>query len=644
MQWIETSKAYAIANAQAIRAKQLIQEQQYSLGYEAVYEAQQVLKKIPVPYQEITLIQEIEQTLSQARQKWCEQIYEQAKLEASLQTKVGYLNALRLYRTCLNKIASFQDCEAQIAQIEHQLALLFYEEAQGLFQFPQLRYVGLATQCLKEAQRYDPHLPNLGQELQTALALCHAKLGITIQVEVMNGQDYGQELQNSLVQKIQDSQYPFIQAVSGAQDDLSQAYREKITAIRASAGDVPVQIYRLHLEVFANAAEKTGEASLFSKVSEYIAREHKIESSAYGQYLAMQTFLQTKQRMLSGLSETLETQVQERQHHLSMAEQQKNTDSRALALAESHKDEVQSRLNSVQRQRNEVWDRIKHNQRKIADLNEQIAEYRRKASTAQTPQERERYLRLAEECSRERDQLQHYNEFEGQRRLSQLDYQVRQAQRDIAQAEEEVSRCRRQYQYSVEEHRRAEQNYQNALESSQEIQSALEKAKREASRLIAPSQQEPVPIKAGYTYTYYPFQVYGTVWVRGYLIETATSQRLLPLEVRTEEKQEDYSQPDVKQRDARDLISKTEQLPTAAQFLHQLQTKTSQKVQSTLCNFLQQHHERYWQNAQAELANQHTWEAGEQLSLFLLCLENGKMPEHPEAKAKLQTILELPWQ
>ncbi len=670
-QWQKIAIAHDRCQKSLEQAKVLFQQRKFDQSYLISYGAFQALENLNRPYFDLSLYHETEKLWKLAQENWCQELYEQARIEENLRNLVGYLNSLKLYRTCLSKITPYLDCEQRIITNQREISLLLMERAEELLAFPQLRYAGLAYKLLREASNYDSNITNLAEKSRYVKELAHAKLKNIILVNVqlfptsyihiiqnddlkseeisgrhnVDTAKFSQQLQRDLVSMIKEKDYAFIEVAYQGDQNLQKDYLQKLHQLKQEVKekdiDVALPIYELKIEVLNHATAKTGINSKFDRISEYFIRDQRIESPNFQKYQVYNEIFQQKKETSSALENSLSLQTQDRLQAMLSAQRQVEIARQSVSLAQENQHRWQDRQSYISSERERVRNKIRKNQEEIAQYNRQIAEYRRRYQEAQTPQDKEYYRRKIDSAIKERDLLEDYNNNEAQRLLRQFQSELEEANHQLELAIRERRIAQQDYDESEKEFRVRENEYNNVNDIHKEVLSFMNKSDSELRKLGAqPEKDQFIPIQTAYQYEYYPYQVFGQVWIKGYILDTRTNTRLLALESKVENFVEDFSKKYIKNNDARQFQNREEMLPSASQFLEKLEFKSIEEIKLSLDQFFQKYHEQYWLRSQDNLSQGHILEAGEDLSLFELCLQYKNLPLPAQAKEQLQEIIE----
>ena len=200
------------------------------------------------------------------------------------------------------------------------------------------------------------------------------------------------------------------------------------------------------------------------------------------------------------------------------------------------------------------------------------------------------------------------------------------------------------YQSSKQHSDTASHRYRKAKQLKEQLAGELSKCQMEQRHMSQPPRFQQLKLRSAYLYQYYPWQLFGKVWIKGSVLNTDKDRQLLLIDIQSKDRQEDKEYENVKLEDVNHLSSQQEHLASAKFIEKQLQLKAFSKLRQKLVSFFKQHPKRYLIWAKQAEARHDYLLAGENLSLFL-----DSFPEQAErneryklTKQKLATILRSP--
>lgn len=640
--WVKAAQTHLLCLSDIREAKESMEQTEYARSFSLYQNAREKLLALDILQREPLLLEKIEEGIALSRQKETRQIYERAIREESFQTCSGYFQSIRLYRTCLSKISPFLDCEEKIEKNKKMLAVLFQREGMNWIQYPALRYIGLAHRYLEEAYSYFPNLPGLAKQKEQVQALCLLKLKNTVKIRVLGGEEtYRNFLQESLVDYINQRQFPFLVASSGdARETLSQ-YKERLADLNYSLPqeeEILFPVYQLNLEILESSAKKTGENSFMECTSQYFSHKVAIPSWEFLQYTGDRQYYEEERDRLKRIAISLDEQVQARQKTMverrSTRDQYKESLSRIAEIVldlTSQKEKAVNQKASIQYQ-------VEENNKYISKAETEIQQYKKKLQEVLTPEQIRYYQDKISDLSKKIAICRRYNREEAAERLRILRSLIRRLEKEISDSKEEEEKQQALYDESERKFQASLTSYNQAQSLQNRMYEEQKTSDREYQKLqYTPVRERNLDVKAAYQYKYSPYQVFGTVLVKGYILDVLKEKRLLLLESKIQDLSEEKCLRDVHTRDSSGLRSKEIFLPSSDDFERRLQERAIQDLQNKLEIFFLYHHRRYWDQAMEASSRNHTAETAENLSLFLQGAKSGE--EYKEAALKLQEIL-----
>ncbi|NUM37245.1 MAG: hypothetical protein HUU50_22095 [Candidatus Brocadiae bacterium] len=639
--WQQASQTHITCHQDLKEGQDFLKIREYSKAFIAFMRSQEKFLTLNPLQREPFLLEKIEESIANSRQKETQQIYEKAIQEESRQTYLGHFDAIRLYRTCLSKITPFLDCQERIEKNKKKLATLFQREGEKWLQYPGLRYIGIANRFFEEAYSYDPSLENLTRQKEHSESLCLLKLKNTIKIQILGGEESHKNfLQENIADSINQKKYPFVVASSGDARESLEQYKEKLLELGySSREDIFFPIYQLNLEILISFAQKTGENSYMNRLGQYYSHRISIPSWEFVQNTIDAQYHEDEKDKLFRLSVSLDEQARNRYQFMvdkrSIRDQHKESLSRITGIAinlASQKDQISSQIQSIQ-------SKVEENRRYIARSESEMHEYQKKLKEVLTPEQARYYKDKISELSKKIASFQQYNSHEAPSRLRGLRSQMNRVEKELDLAKIEERKQQGLYYESETKFEQAQTSHSQAQSLQNRMQEEQETANREWQKLqYKPPQEKHLEIKTAYQYRYSPYQIFGTVWIKGYMLDIKQEKRLLALESKAEDAWEEKNFRDIHIKDCNSLKTKESTLPTPDTFEKRLQMRSLQELQTKLESFFASHHLRYWQKAQDASSRKNLSEMAENLSLFI----KAPSPESQKAAQKLQEMLYLP--
>lgn len=647
--WLEISVAHQQVRETLDQGRTLFDKSEYQAAFETITRAKNILSGIDELYREIGLWLEAQRGLDSARRKWTEELYARGLFQEGRQTKAGYLGALERYRDCLGKIENFRDCAERTKKINRELATILQREGRMLLGFPRLQYAALAHRFFVEAYRYDGTVDGLSADLFRSRELSEARLETTIKVRVKGNYGYCADLEQDLVEFLHKGHYPYVSASRGDTSGIFETCLQRLVSHQYLKGgekpDIRFNICQLQLEVLRSVAQKTGDLSSLDKASAYHSHLQRIQSIEYLGHMADLEYREKEHPALWAMASSLRNQTESRRQVFLSAQNNMDRQKELLDQANAELGRVSAHRDSLVSRRQEIEAKVAQNKSRIQALDRQIEDSRIKAQHASTPEQKKYYEEMAERLGAEKKQLSHYNDYEAPPLLSSLAADIGRAQNDVTRAQETGQKQQRLYDEAREETQRTQAQYHAASGQLSRAEGELSACNYELGRLQhKPESTEAVPVKSAYAFRCYPFQVFGTVWVKGYLLHTTDHSRIEALEVKKEKHLEDATLTGVEKEDVFKVSSRTENLVSAKDLELELQDRATSELKLKLDTILRKRHQRYWDLALEAVRENHTLESGENLSLFIQCVENAREQheKYGEAVSRLQKIVNTP--
>lgn len=590
--------------------------------------------------------------LKKALYHWTDDVYARARRLEGQAIKPALLDSLDAYAQCERQVADFKDVRERVMRLHHRLAEIYLEEARHFARQPDLRTIGLAHYCLTQARQHDPNLKGLAALLPKVERLFDIYRRVSVRVQINGKGRYPGELARALVERIERSNFPDVNAALGRTGGLHAQYDGEVAAVAGDVGsntkglDVPYSILQIGGEVRRNFAKKTGADKPVLITSSYISHTEKAPNSEYADAAVRaghwKKVLAAATKEAEGLAIDAGRARQRyngrRLEHAAAAER--------LKSVKVQQEKIFSKAREWAKAAGEAAEEARHLEKLASSAIEaangylaKAKEYEAKAKNAQTKQEADFYAGEAIKARgnakvKEAEAAGHNAQVGGKwanaraadatsRRYAvsgeAMNPGVRQRERDESEAAQRLRTAKRQSDIASSALRDAGTRVKSSRYAGQ---SWIQRANSLAPQLD-------VKVATSYSFSKSCMQVFGGVRADLYVLAEHEQVVAARPSVNVTERLLDDVNRNVQGTDINGYAPDGDDLPSAAELQARLQKEATKKLAAQVSDFLRgYHHKRFYQAARRLAAEKQAVPAANAYACFLACEKEGLLADN----------------